>query len=53
MRRFIRSILGLKATAKLEKEVEEELNIPDPSPEKVEALLKDEKTKKHDGRASS
>ena len=42
MRRFIQSILRTKASAKLDEQVKEELNIPDPSEEKVKALLKDE-----------
>lgn len=55
MRRFIQSILRTKATAKLDKEVQEELNVPDPDEQKVEALLKaeDEETDEHDGGTSS
>jgi|TARA_Y100000401_G_C8283251_1_gene204641 hypothetical protein len=53
MRRFIQSILRTKASAKLDEQVKEELNIPDPSEEKVKALLKDEDAKEHDGETSS
>ena len=53
MRLFIQSILRTKASAKLDEQVKEELNIPDPSEEKVKAILKDEDAKKHYGETSS
>lgn len=44
-RKMVKSETHMKATAQLEQEVQKELEIPDPSPEKAEAILRDtEKT---------
>lgn len=37
--KLVQSETHMKATAKLEAEVQEELKIPDPSPEKAKAIL--------------
>jgi hypothetical protein len=53
MRRFIQTILRTKASENLDEKIQEELNIPDPSPEKAEAILKNEDTEEHDGESGS
>tara|TARA_B100000029_G_scaffold308937_1_gene301546 strand:+ start:1012 stop:1197 length:186 start_codon:yes stop_codon:yes gene_type:complete len=52
---FVSSVLFTKASKELEDEVVQELNIPDPPPEKAAAILKEvnEDTKEHDGKGSS
>jgi hypothetical protein len=50
--RLKKTVLKMKTTAQLEDTVEEELNIPDPTPEIAKALL-DEATDEHDGAGSS
>ena len=49
------SVLFTRASEELEEEVKEELNIQDPPPGKVNAMLKeaDENTEEHDGAGSS
>ena len=42
-----KSILVTKATAELAKEIEDELKIPDPSPEQCAAIIKKEKGKQN------
>ena len=51
---LVSSILFTTASQDLEEEVAKELNIPDPSPEKAAAILKEanEDTKEHDGEGS-
>ena len=49
----IETRLVAKASLALERQVEEELNVPDPEEEKAEALFKDEDTEGNDGNASS
>ena len=51
---FVSSILFTTASKDLEEEVAKKLNIPDPSPEKAAAILKEanEDTKEHDGEGS-
>ena len=52
---IVPSVLFTTASEELEEEVAKELNIPDPSPEKAAAILKEvnEDTKEHDGKGSS
>ena len=52
---FVSSVLFTKASKELEEEVAKELNIPDPSPEKADAILKEanEDTEEHDREGSS
>ena len=47
---IVPSVLFTTASEELEEEVAKELNIPDPSPEKAAAILKEvnEDTKEHD-----
>tara|TARA_Y100000296_G_C4978876_1_gene159610 strand:- start:200 stop:376 length:177 start_codon:yes stop_codon:yes gene_type:complete len=47
--------LSIKATGSVEKSVEEDLAVEDPTPEKAEAILKgeDEDTEGHDGTGST
>ena len=49
----IETRLTAKASLDLERQVEEELNVPDPEEEKAEALFKDEDTEGNDGATSS
>ncbi len=51
---FVSSVLFTKASEELEEEVAKELNIPDPSPEKAAAILKEENedTEEHDREGS-
>tara|TARA_R110002020_G_scaffold106532_2_gene247936 strand:+ start:12 stop:197 length:186 start_codon:yes stop_codon:yes gene_type:complete len=52
---IVPSVLFTTASEELEEEVAKELNIPDPSPEKAAAILKEvnEDTKEHDREGSS
>ena len=52
---LVPSILFTTASEELEEEVAKELKIPDPSPEKADAILKEanEDTKEHDREGSS
>ena len=47
--------LSIRATGSVEKSVEEDLTVEDPTPEKAKAILKgdDEDTEGHDGKRST